>query len=78
MSVVLAFISNSGTSRVVALGKSKEREHAEARKPKVRVPDATHWGGLGCKSNEALAMRVEQRPQAKGCDGLANPAMGMS
>ena len=66
MSVVLAFISNSGTSRVVVLGKSKEREYAEAQKPKARVPDATHWGGLGCISNEALVMRVEQRPQANG------------
>lgn len=67
MSVVLAFILNSGTSRVVVLVKKNARNGAiRGQKPKVRVPDATHWGGLGCSSNEALVMRVEQRPQANG------------
>lgn len=37
MSVVLAFISNRGTSRVVVLGKPREPEYTEARKPKARV-----------------------------------------
>lgn len=65
MSVALAFISNSGTSRVVVLVNTRSGSTPRL-KPKARVPDATHWGGLGCISNEALLMRVEQRPQANG------------
>jgi hypothetical protein len=64
MSVVLAFERNSGTSRVVVSLVTEGTGVRRGRKPKARVPDAAHWGGLGCSSDEGPVMGLEQRPQA--------------
>ena len=55
-----ALVRNSGTSRAVL---EREREYAEARKPKARVPDAVHWGSLGRSSEEGAVMALERRPR---------------
>jgi hypothetical protein len=64
MSVVWALGWNSGTSRAVAPLATGRTGVRRGRKPKARVPDAVHWGGLGCSSDEGLVMRLERRPRA--------------
>ena len=45
-------------------------QYAEAEKPKARVPEAVHWGGLGRSSDEGAVMALEQRPQtSRGTSG---------
>jgi hypothetical protein len=63
---VRALVRNSGTSRAVAPLFEREREYAEARKPKARVPDAVHWGSLGRSSEEGLVMRPKTSEGATG------------
>jgi len=64
MSVVWALGWNSGTSRAVVPLATGGTGVRRGRKPKARVPDAVHWGGLGCSSDEGLVMRLERRPRA--------------
>src|SRR5680860_1082732 len=61
--VVRALVRNSGTSRVVAPPETVGTGVRRGRKPKARVPDAAHWGGLGRSSDEGAVMALEQRPQ---------------
>jgi len=61
MSVVRAFVRNSGTSRAV-VSQGGGTGVRRGRKLKARVPDAVHWGGSGCSSDEGVVMTLERRP----------------
>ena len=58
-----ALVRNSGTSRVVAPPEMMGTGVRRGRKPKARVPDAAHWGGLGRSSDEGAVTALERRPQ---------------
>ena len=64
MSMMLALVRNSGTSRAVAPLMTGGTGVRRGRRPKARVPDAVHWGGLGRSSDEGPVMRLEPRPWA--------------
>src|SRR5674476_1395098 len=69
--VVWALVRNSGTSRVVAPPEMVGTGVRRGRKPKARVPDAAHWGGLGRSSDEGAVMALERRPRTS-LERLAN------
>jgi hypothetical protein len=64
VSVVRALGWNTGTSRAVAPLVTEGTGVRRGRKPKVRVPDAAHWGGLRRSSDEGAVMALERRPRA--------------
>jgi hypothetical protein len=64
MSVVRALVRNSGTSRAVASLVTEGTGVRRGRKPRARVRDAAHWGGLRRSSEEGAVMALERRPRA--------------
>jgi len=63
MSVGRAFGWNTGTSRAVVPLVTEGAGVRRGRKPKARVPDAVHWGGLRRSSYEGAVMALERRPR---------------